>query len=409
MQVMYERCAGLDVHKKTVVACVLTPAGQETRTFGTMTAELLVLADWLLACGCTHVAIESTGDYWKPVFNILEGTCEVILVNAQHVKAVPGRKTDVKDAAWLAELLQHGLLRASFIPPVAQRELRDLTRYRSTFIRERVTLINRVQKLLEDANIKLASVASDIMGVSGRAILAALLAGHTDPQALADLAKGRLRSKRELLAQALDGRVKPHHRFVLTELLCQIDGLDETVARFDAQIQAAYGSFEEAVGLLDTIPGVARHTAEMLVAEIGTDMSRFPSADHLAAWAGVAPGHHESAGKRTSGKTRKGNRFLRTTLVQAAHAAVRTKQTYLSAQYRRLASRRGKKRAILAVAHSILVMAYYMLQRQEPYCEAGADFFDRLQPEDTARRLVKRLEHLGYHVVLQSLPPEVMP
>ena len=409
MQVMYERCAGLDVHKKTVVACVLTPEGQETRTFGTMTAELLALADWLLACGCTHVAIESTGDYWKPVFNILEGTCEVILVNAQHVKAVPGRKTDVKDAAWLAELLQHGLLRASFIPPVAQRELRDLTRYRSTFIRERVTLINRVQKLLEDANIKLASVASDIMGVSGRAILAALLAGHTEPQALADLAKGRLRTKRELLAQALDGRVKPHHRFVLTELLCQIDGLDETIARFDAQIQAVYGSFEEAVGLLDTIPGVARHTAEMLVAEIGTDMSRFPSADHLAAWAGVAPGHHESAGKRTSGKTRKGNRFLRTTLVQAAHAAVRTKQTYLSAQYRRLASRRGKKRAILAVAHTILVMAYYMLQRQEPYREAGADFFDRLQPEDTARRLVKRLEHLGYHVVLQSLPTAVMP
>ena len=409
MQVMYERCAGLDVHKKTVVACVLTPEGQETRTFGTMTAELLALADWLLACGCTHVAIESTGDYWKPVFNILEGTCEVILVNAQHVKAVPGRKTDVKDAAWLAELLQHGLLRASFIPPVAQRELRDLTRYRSTFIRERVTLINRVQKLLEDANIKLASVASDIMGVSGRAILAALLAGHTEPQALADLAKGRLRTKRELLAQALDGRVKPHHRFVLTELLCQIDGLDETIARFDAQIQAVYGSFEEAVGLLDTIPGVARHTAEMLVAEIGTDMSRFPSADHLAAWAGVAPGHHESAGKRTSGKTRKGNRFLRTTLVQAAYAAVRTKQTYLSAQYRRLASRRGKKRAILAAAHTILVMAYYMLQRQEPYREAGADFFDRLQPEDTARRLVKRLEHLGYHVVLQSLPTEVMP
>ena len=409
MQVMYERCAGLDVHKKTVVACMLTPEGQETRTFGTMTAELLALADWLLACGCTHVAIESTGDYWKPVFNILEGTCEVILVNAQHVKAVPGRKTDVKDAAWLAELLQHGLLRASFIPPVAQRELRDLTRYRSTFIRERVTLINRVQKLLEDANIKLASVASDIMGVSGRAILAALLAGHTEPQALADLAKGRLRTKRELLAQALDGRVKPHHRFVLTELLCQIDGLDETIARFDAQIQAVYGSFEEAVGLLDTIPGVARHTAEMLVAEIGTDMSRFPCADHLAAWAGVAPGHHESAGKRTSGKTRKGNRFLRTTLVQAAHAAVRTQQTYLSAQYRRLASRRGKKRAILAVAHTILVMAYYMLQRQEPYREAGADFFDRLQPEDTARRLVKRLEHLGYHVVLQSLPTAVMP
>jgi transposase len=414
MQVMHERCAGLDVHKKTVVACVLIPNGrgdwsQETRTFGTMTVDLLALSDWLLACGCTHVAIESTGDYWKPVFNILEGTCEVLLVNAQHMKAVPGRKTDVKDAAWLAELLQHGLLRASFIPPVAQRELRDLTRYRSTFIQERVTLINRVQKLLEDANIKLAAVASAIMGVSGRAMLAALVAGHTDPHVLADLAKGRLRSKREPLAKAMEGRVKPHHRFVLTELLCQIDSLDETIARFDTQIQERCGPFEAAVGLLDTIPGVARHTAEMIVAEIGTDMTRFPSADHLASWAGVAPGNHESAGKRTSDKTRKGNRFLRTSLVQAAHAAARMKGTYLSAQYRRLSTRRGKKRAILAVAHSMLVMAYYMIQRQEPYHEAGADFFDRLQPEDTARRLVKRLEHLGYHVTLQSSSTDPRP
>jgi transposase len=402
MQVMYERCAGLDVHKKTVVACVVTPAGQETRTFSTMTVDLLGLSDWLLACGCTHVAMESTGDYWKPVFNMLEGTFEVLLVNAQHVKAVPGRKTDVKDAAWLAELLQHGLLRASFIPPVAQRERRDLTRYRSTFIRERTTLVNRVQKLLEDANIKLAAVASDIMGVSGRAMLAALLAGHADPHALADLAKGRLRSKRDRLAKALDGRVKPHHRFVLTELLCQIDSLDETIARFDTQIHAISTPFEAAISLLDTIPGVARPTAEMIVAEIGADMSRFPSADHLASWAGVAPGNHESAGKRTSGKTRPGNRFLRTVLVQAAHAAARTRSTYLSAQYRRLATRRGKKRAIMAVAHPMLIMAYYMIQRQAPYREAGADFFDQLQPEDTARRLVKRLEHLGYCVTLQS-------
>jgi transposase len=402
MQIMHERCAGLDVHKKTVVACVVTPGGQEIRTFSTMTVDLLGLSDWLLVCGCTHVAMESTGDYWKPVFNMLEGSFEVLLVNAQHIKAVPGRKTDVKDAAWLAELLQHGLLRASFIPPVAQRELRDLTRYRSTFIRERTTLVNRVQKLLEDANIKLAAVASDIMGVSGRAILAALLAGHADPQALADLAKGRLRSKRDQLAKALDGRVKAHHRLVLTELLCQIDSLDETIARFDTQIQEISTPFEAAIGLLDTIPGVARPTAEMIVAEIGTDMSRLPSADHLAAWAGVAPGNHESAGKRTSGKTRQGNRFLRTVLVQAAHAAARTKNTYLSAQYRRLATRRGKKRAIMAVAHSMLVMAYYMIQRQEPYREAGGDFFDRLQPEDTARRLVKRLEHLGYHVTLQN-------
>lgn len=409
MQVMYERCAGLDVHKKTVVACVVTPTEQEIRTLSTMTIDFLALSDWLLAYGCTHVAMESTGDYWTPVFNMLEGSFEVLLVNAQHVKAVPGRKTDVKDAAWLAELLQHGLLRASFIPPVAQRELRDLTRYRSTFIRERVTLINRVQKLLEDANIKLAAVASDIMGVSGRAMLAALLAGLTDPQALAELAKGRLRAKRDQWAQALDGRVKPHHRFVLTELLCHIDSLDETIARFDTQIQAISGPFEAAIGLLDTIPGIARPTAEMIVAEIGTDMSRFPSADHVASWAGVAPGNHERAGKRTSGKTRQGNRFLRTVLVQAAHAAARTKGTYLSAQYRRLATRRGKKRAIMAVAHSMLVMAYHMIQRQEPYRDAGADFFDRLQPEDTARRLVKRLEHLGYHVTLQSPSTDAMP
>jgi transposase len=407
MHIMHERCAGLDVHKKTVVACVLTPDGQggwgqEVRTFGTMTVDLLALSDGLLACGCTHVAIESTGDYWKPVFNILEGTCEVLLVNAQHVKAVPGRKTDVKDAAWLAELLQHGLWRASFIPPVAQRELRDLTRYRSTFSQARVTLINRVQKLLEEANIKLAAVASDIMGGSGRAILAALLTGHVDPQALAELAKGRLRSTRDQLASALEGRVKPHHRFGLTELLSQIDSLDETIARFEAQIQAICGPFEEAVALLDTIPGVARRPAEMIVAEIGTDMTRVPSADPLASWAGVAPGNHESAGKQASGKTRKGNRFLRTTLVQAAHAAARTRGTYLNAQYRRLAARRGKKRAILAVAHSMLVMAYYMIQRREPYHDAGADFFDRLQPEDTARRLVKRLETLGYLVTLQS-------
>jgi transposase len=406
---MDERCAGLDMPQKTVVACVVAPAGQATRPCGTMTAELLTLADGLLASGGTPVAIESTGDDWTPGFHQLEGTFEGLPVNAQHVKAVPRRKTDVKDAAWLAELLQHGLLRASFIPPVAQRELRDLTRYRSTFVQERVTLINRVQKLLEDANIKLAAVASDIMGVSGRAILAALLTGRADPQALADLAKGRLRSKRAQLAQALDGRVKPHHRFVLTELLSQIDSLDETIARFDARIQAICGPFDEAVDLLDTIPGVARHTAEMIVAEIGTDMTRFPSADHLASWAGIAPGNYESAGKRASGKTRKGNRFLRTTLVQAAHAAARTRSTYLSAQYRRLAARRGKKRAILAVAHSMLVMAYYMIQRREPYRDAGADFFDRLQPEDTARRLVKRLESLGYQVTLQSPATDVIP
>lgn len=411
MNVVYERCAGLDVHKKTVVACVLTPDEtggwrRETRTFSTMTADLLALSDWLQSWGCTHVAMESTGDYWKPVFNILEATVAVLLVNAQHVKAVPGRKTDVKDAAWLAELLQHGLLRASFIPPVAQRELRDLTRYRNTFIRERATLVNRVQKVLEDANIKLGSVASNVMGVSGRAMLEALIAGDTNPERLADLAKGRLREKRPQLIQALEGRVKPHHRFVLTELLCQIDSLDETLARFGEQIQQQMSQadlpFESVAGLLDTIPGIARQAAEGIVAEMGVDMSRFPSADDLASWAGVAPGNSESAGKRHTGKTRKGNTTLKTLLVQVAHAAAHTKNTYLAAQYRRLAARRGKKRAILAVAHSILVMAYHMIRNNEPYREAGADYFDHLRPTDTANRLKKRLEALGYQVTLEK-------
>jgi transposase len=406
METILERCAGLDVHKKTVVACARTSTGAITHTFGTMTAELLELSDWLTSQGVTHVAMESTGDYWKPVFNILEGTFQVILVNAQHLKAVPGRKTDVKDAEWIAELLQHGLLRASFIPPVAQRELRDLTRYRSTFIHERVNLVNRLQKLLEDANIKLAAVASDVMGKSGRAMLEALVAGTTDPNLLTGLAKGRLRNKQEQLHKALEGRVKPHHRFVLTELLCQIDGLDETVARFDAQIQQACQPFEQAVELLDTIPGFSRQTAETVVAEMGSDMSRFPDADHLAAWAGVAPGNNESAGKHYSGKTRKGNQALRTTLVQAAHAAVRMKGTYLAAQYHRLAGRRGKKKAIGAVAHSLVVIAYYMLLRKEPYHEAGADFFDRLNPETTARRLVQRLHQLGYEADLRPVAAE---
>jgi transposase len=406
MEVLYQRCAGLDVHKKTVVACLITPDPQggwhkETRTFSTMTLELLALSDWLQAAGCTHVAMESTGEYWKPVFNILEAHFEVLLVNAAHIKNVPGRKTDVKDAQWIAELLQHGLLKASFIPPVAQRELRDLTRHRSNFIRARAVLVNRVQQVLESANIKLASVATDVLGVSGRAMLNELIAGNTDAQAMAELAKGRMRDKRELLAQALTGRVKAHHRFVLAELLCQIDSLDETIDRFDAEIETYCAPFEAAIERLDTIPGVGREMAEMIVAEIGTDMSHFPTADHLAAWAGLAPGNDESAGKRRSGRTRKGNRTLRQGLIQAAHAAAHTKQTYLAAQYHRLAARRGNKRAIVAVAHSILVIAYHLISRQEEYRELGGDYFDRQRPEVTAKRLVSRLEKLGYHVTLE--------
>jgi transposase len=348
MRIIHEKVAGLDVHKKVVVAAIIVKQEdgswlEETRRVGTMTADLLALSDWLLLHSVTHVAMESTGDYWKPVFNILENNFEVMVVNAQHLSKVPGRKTDQSDAQWIAELLQYGLLKASFIPPLGQRELRELTRYRSSFVRERATLVNRVQKALESANIKLASVATDIMGVSGRAMLSALIAGNATPEEMAELAKGRMRDKREELAKALAGRVKSHHRFVLTELLCQIDSLDETIARFDHEIESYCRPFEEEVILLDTIPGVGRDAAEIIVAEIGTDMSRFPDADHLAAWAGVAPGNNESAGKRRSGRTRKGNQALRTVLNQAAHAAARTKNTYLSAQYHRLAGRRGAK------------------------------------------------------------------
>jgi transposase len=412
MRAIYARVAGLDVHKKIIVACIqimLTDGSWqvEKRNFGTMTADLLMLSDWLLSHEISHVAMESTGEYWKPVFNILENNFEVIIVNAQHISKVPGRKTDQSDAEWIAELMQYGLLKASFIPPLGQRELRELTRYRSTFVRERATLANRVQKALESANIKLASVASDVLGVSGRAMLNALIEGKATPSEMADLAKGRMREKREELNKALEGRIKPHHRFVLTELLCQIDNLDEALARFDEQIKDYCRPFEEAVTQLDTIPGVARHTAEIIVSEIGVDMSRFPTADHLAAWAGVAPGNNESAGKRRSGKTRPGNKSLRAALNQAAHGAAHTKNTYLTAQYQRLAARRGKKKAIVAVMHSILVISYHLIQRNEPYRELGGDYFDKRKPEATAKRLVKRLERLGFQVSLQNMPVSV--
>jgi len=409
MRIVYQNVAGLDVHKRLVVAAiiVLKATGewyQEIRTFSTMTADLLALSDWLTSHGVTHVAMESTGEYWKPIFNILEEGFEVILVNAQHLSKVPGRKTDQSDAEWIAELMQCGLLKASFIPPVGQRELRELTRFRSTFVRERATLVNRIQKVLESANIKLASVASDVMGVSGRAMLEEIVRGQASPEEMADLAKGRLREKRESLVKAMEGRVKPHHRFVLTELLCQIDSLDETIARFDAEIVAYCRPFEEAVALLDTIPGVSREVAEIIVSEIGTDMSRFPSAQHLAAWAGVAPGNNESGGKRRSGRTRKGNKPLGAALNQAAHGAARTRNTYLSAQYHRLAARRGRKKAIVAVAHSILVIAYHLINRNEPYRELGADYFDKRQPQVTAKRLMKRLQQLGYQISIQAAP-----
>jgi transposase len=413
MQVLHPRCAGLDVHKKTAVACILVTAedGQVQRhlqTFSTMTSGLLALDDWLTTHDVSQVAMESTGIYWRPVFTILEANRSVMVVNAQHMKAVPGRKTDVKDAQWIAELLRHGLVRPSFIPPQPQRELRDLTRYRISFVRERATLVNRVQKVLESTNLKLSSVVSNLVGVSSRAILAALLAGEEDPEVLANLAKGQLRKKRPQLEQALRGRLRPHQSFVLTELLAQIDALEETVARFDAQIRDSCTLHDDAdrvVALLDTIPGIAQATAQLLVAEIGTDMHRFSSPAALAAWAGLAPGNNESAGRQRSGRTRKGNVWLRTALVQAAQAAAHMKHTALAARYRRIAARRGAKKAVIALAHTLLVIAYYVILRRESYHELGEDYLQRLDPETRARRLVQKLSHLGFDVELRSHDP----
>lgn len=413
MDVIHERCAGLDVHKRMVVAAVILSVEgaepyRETRSWGTMTEDLVAMAEWLSGLGVTHVAMESTGVYWKPVYNVLEdGDFELLLVNAQHLKAVPGRKTDVKDAEWIADLLRHGLLRPSFVPEEEQRELRELTRSRGAFVRERTALVNRVQKVLEGGNIKLASVASDVMGVSGRAMLAALVDGQASPEDMAELAHGKLRNKRDELERALSGRFQPHQRFILAELLAQIDALDEAIARFDEQIQIYRRPFEREVQLLDTIPGVGPKTAEVIVAEVGTDMSRFPSAQALASWAGVVPGNNESAGKQRSGRARPGDKALKVALVEAAHAAARANDNYLSAQYHRIAARRGTSRAGLAVGHSILVIAYHMMQRQRPYEDLGPNYFDLRQPQATAKRLLKRLTNLGFQVELH--PPNPAP
>lgn len=405
MEVVYPRCCGLDVHKKVVVACLLTPGpdGQSSktiRTFGTMTADLLALADWLTAAGCTHVAMESTGVYWKPIWNLLEQRFHLLLVNARHIKAVPGRKSDVRDSEWIADLLQHGLLRSSFVPDRAQRELRELTRYRMALVRERTAEANRLQKTLEGANIKLAAVATDILGLSGRQMLEALVAGTLDPSEMADLAKGLLRKKIPQLEQALVGQVGAHQRFLIRRHLVQIDGLDAAIAEVGAAIADQLRPFEDVIVRLDTIPGIGRYVAEALIAEIGTDMSRFPSAQHLASWAGMCPGNHESAGKRYSGKTRKGSPWLRALLVQAAHAAARRQDTYLAAQYRRLAARRGKHRAAVAVGHTILVIVYQLLTDGTEYEDLGARYFDERDREAVERRLVRRLEQLGYTVAL---------
>jgi len=409
MDLLHPHGAGLDVHKDTVVACVRhqPPQGrarQEIRTFATHTAGLLELADWLAAEGVTHVAMESTGVYWKPVFHILEGQFEVLLVNAQHLKNVPGRKTDRADSAWIAKLLQHGLRRASFVPPAPLRALRDLTRQRTQLVAEKTRLANRLQKVLEDANIKLASVASNVLGVSGRGMLRALIAGKTDPAELADLAQRRLRDKIPALQQALAGRVTEHHRFLLELLLDQVEQLEGLIGRLEARLTGELVPFGEKVQRLIEIPGISRTVAEVVLAEAGPDLETFPSAGHLASWTGLCPGNHESAGKQHSGRARKGNRWLRTMLVQAAWAASRTKGTYLAAQYRRLAARRGRKRALVGVAHSLLGIIYHVLKEGKEYAELGGDYFDRLQGERLTRHLVKRLESLGHRVTLEPLP-----
>ena len=441
LRIIYKRVAGLDVHKKTVVATRMRVTEEdrvewETKTFGTMTPNLLELHDWLYEWELSHVSMESTGDYWKPVFNILEDTFEVWLVNAQHVKHVSGRKTDVKDSEWLAELMLHGLLKPSFIPPPPQRALREVTRYRTRLVQERARVVNRMQKLLEGANIKLSSVVTNVMGVSARAMLAEIVTGQTDTALMADLARGRMRSKIPELERALTGIVQPHHRFLLAKQLGHIDFLDEQIEEISAEIeqqlermswpdkpstpgastdgeeqtQAADESevpltWNTAVALLDTIPGVNRRVAEVMLAEMGLDMSQFPTANHLASWAGLSPGNHQSGGKRYSGRTTKGNKPLSSIMVQAAWPAVRTKGTFLKARYHRLAARRGKKRAIVAVAHSMLVSAWHMLTYQQPYQELGGDYFDERKKESKVSYMVRRLEKLTGGSVSIELQP----
>lgn len=411
MDIITERCCGLDVHKRTVVACLLTPgkggkSQKEKRTFGTTTPELLQLVDWLTAAECTHVAMESTGVYWKPVYNLLENVFTTMVVNAQHIKTVPGRKTDVTDAEWIAQLLQHGLLRASFIPPQPLRELRELIRYRKTLVQTRSAEVNRVQKALEGANIKLASFATNVMGVSGRAMLEQLIGGNTDSAALTGLAKGKLKKKADDLEKALSGRVTDHHRFLLGHLLGHVDFLDQHIATCDAEIEQRMKPMEPEVERLTTIPGVGVDTARLILAEIGPDMNRFPTHKHLASWAGLCPGNHESAGKQKTGKTRKGSKWLRSGLAEAAQAAGLSKKNYLSALYRRLKTRRGASKATIAVAHAILAIAYHLIKNGTTYQDLGPDFFDLVNRDRVAQRLKKRIETLGYEVTLTQMQPE---
>ena len=409
MEVLFTHCAGLDVHKKTVVGCVLVPdptggVRKVTRTFATTLAGLEELARWLLSYQVTHVVMESTGVYWKPVYNVLAAQCEVWLVNAQHVKQVPGRKTDVGDAEWLAQLMRCGLLGRSFVPAVEQRDLRDLTRYRTRLTEERTAAANRLHKILEDANIKLTSVVSDIQGVSAQAMLQALIGGESDPAVLADLAQGRLRAKLPALEAALTGCVREHHRFLLGELLKHLEHLSQCITTVNARIREVTAPYEAIIQRLDAITGVDRDTAEVILAEVGPNVTPFPTAKHLASWACLCPGNDVSANKRRSGKTRHGQKWLRAALIEAAWAASRSKDTYLAAQFQRLRVRRGDKRAAVAVAHSILTIVYHLLADPNvTFSELGGDYFVKKNPEQERRRAVKRLEALGFQVALTPI------
>jgi transposase len=408
MDVLYTCCCGIDIHAKTAVACLIKDGKKQTRTFSTMTDDLLKLLDWLQQAGCTQVAIESTGVYWKPVFNILEGVMEVILTNARDAKGFKARKTDVLDAEWLADLLRHGLLKPSFIPPRHIRELRELTRYRESLIRQQTALANRIQKLAESANIKLAQVASHALGVSGKLMLRALANGETDAEKMSHLARRSLKRKQPELQRALEGRMTEAQRWVLSELLDQYEQVEAAVKRteqrIDQEVQESPDPFvSEAIKLLDKIVGINETVARIVVAEIGVDMSQFPTDKQLASWAGMCPGNNESAGKRKSGKTGKGSRYLRAALVQAAWAASHQKDSYLAAQYRRMVKRMGKKKALVAVAHSILVIIYHVLKERTEYKDLGGDYFERRDVEKQRKRLIKQLESLGLKVTVEEV------
>jgi transposase len=407
MELVISRCAGMDVHQATVVVTVRVSddAGRRrsfTETFGTMTPDLLALRDWLQAHGVTHVALESTGVYWKPVYYVLEDAFTLLLINMHELKRVPGRKTDVQDSEWLAQLLECGLLKPSFVPPPPIRELRDLTRYRVQQVQDQAQETNRLHKVLEDAGVKLTTVVSDVMGVSGRLMLTALVQGTTDPTVLAELARGRLRVKLPALRRALEGRFRPHHAFLLRQILAKIDFLGETIADVTQEIDARVAPFEPMLAALDTIPGVDRIAAISIVAETGGDMRRFPSAAHLCSWGAMCPGQNESAGKRRSGKTRKGNRYLRRTLIQAALSATRKRDCALQTRYHRVKRQRGHKKAVVAVGHQILEIAYYVMRDGVSYQELGADYFDRRHHERAVRRHVKQLEAMGFQVTIEK-------